>query len=683
MKNLHSPICFILLLISTSVPASLNAQDCRDKEKFNKAMLQADSSIRMGNYALAQDFYNAAKVYCLNKSDMVEKAKDDLFLHINNLKKLADSISERSRMLSLTNEARVQAFIYKDFVHALKTGKNITREAPKMSDLAEQLLNDLSTDTLLYSQSANVLYDKHYKTPHINHSVALCVPKKWMAFIGTDSTIYIQNYTNGDTIQRFHYSGAQIFGISFSDDGKYLALGGSDGMVKVIHTETLQTVWQKMYGEMILQLKFFHTKPWLAIGTQNGDFEFCNFLKDTVAIQKYKDHSMGIRASDISPDDRYLVTGGWDGMIYLYDLNQKGKVKYDLTKPENDKNAAPLEIYDACFSRNTKELITCGSDGKTCLWDTETRTLLSTFSTDKEPTWSCAFSTDNRYVVTGSDYGVTRLWDKNSGQVIEEFVAEASIVYTTEFISADNILTVNGSGSVKIWKTRPRKNIIVFSGKNGAIAKIHFQAPSIVELIYYNGKRAVWNIDNAALLHLENLYDTHDSSSVARMVHAKSYKNAMFLYAGVNFSNINRNLKNFVVFNHRDSWGKVFEHKREVLGLDISKDERYILTCSWDMTAAVWDLQTERQLMKFIGHEDGVACGAISTDNKYVATGGLDRTIRLWEIASGKLIQTIKCPDKATAIQISDNNGRIVSGHQNGELRIWDTINSILEKVSK
>jgi tetratricopeptide (TPR) repeat protein len=68
----------------------LQGQDCNE-QKYKQMMLSADSCIKAGNYRSAQEFYIGARVFCKTKADEVEKAKNNLFIIINDLRTEADS----------------------------------------------------------------------------------------------------------------------------------------------------------------------------------------------------------------------------------------------------------------------------------------------------------------------------------------------------------------------------------------------------------------------------------------------------------------------------------------------------------------------------------------------------------------------------------------------------------------
>jgi WD40 repeat protein len=54
----------------------------------------------------------------------------------------------------------------------------------------------------------------------------------------------------------------------------------------------------------------------------------------------------------------------------------------------------------------------------------------------------------------------------------------------------------------------------------------------------------------------------------------------------------------------------------------------------------LWSLQTGKCLKTFEGHSDLVVHVFFSKDDKYVVSGSYDKTLRLWSVETGKCLKT-------------------------------------------
>ena len=89
-----------------------------------------------------------------------------------------------------------------------------------------------------------------------------------------------------------------------------------------------------------------------------------------------------------------------------------------------------------------------------------------------------------------------------------------------------------------------------------------------------------------------------------------------------------------------------------VLAVAVSSNGKFALTGSTDQTVLLWDLETGKQLRRFVGHEDSVSAVQFSKDGKYVLTASHDKTARLWETATGKQVRVFV-----------ENRGGVLIGH--------------------
>jgi guanine nucleotide-binding protein subunit beta-2-like 1 protein len=71
-------------------------------------------------------------------------------------------------------------------------------------------------------------------------------------------------------------------------------------------------------------------------------------------------------------------------------------------------------------------------------------------------------------------------------------------------------------------------------------------------------------------------------------------------------------------------------HHHFVEDVVISSDGQFALSCSWDGTLRLWDLNTGATTRRFVGHTKDVLSVAFSADNRQIVSGSRDKTIKIW-----------------------------------------------------
>jgi WD40 repeat protein len=75
------------------------------------------------------------------------------------------------------------------------------------------------------------------------------------------------------------------------------------------------------------------------------------------------------------------------------------------------------------------------------------------------------------------------------------------------------------------------------------------------------------------------------------------------------------------------------------------------------------------------GHSETVTAVAISPDGKRALSGSHDGTLKIWDLITGEVIQTLEeHSDEVSAVAISPDGKRALSGSEDGSLIIWDLI---------
>ena len=143
--------------------------------------------------------------------------------------------------------------------------------------------------------------------------------------------------------------------------------------------------------------------------------------------------------------------------------------------------------------------------------------------------------------------------------------------------------------------------------------------------------------------------------------------------------------KGNVATGHEDGsvtlWGREFSsagtnfpaHRRKVVGVAFTPDERILATAGEEGTAKLWDLATHREIVTLKGHLKSVHGLAISPDGLRLATAGGDReSVKLWDIQTHQELITLPSgASTITRLAFSPDGNKIIGLSGEGKLLIW------------
>ena len=279
--------------------------------------------------------------------------------------------------------------------------------------------------------------------------------------------------------------------LTFSADGKYLASGSADKVVRLWDAQTglpkrqltgssdtilgvtilsdeklvcgvtadnVLTFWDMNTGEIkkkiedyrdnLFPISISHDGHLLATGSQNDRKTVRIVAAASGSVKRvFQNHSSWIKSVSFSPDATMAVSICHDESVNILDL-ATGKIVHTLTVTGNT-------VETPVFSKDNKYLAT-GGDGRSAkVWDVKNGGLVSTFNNQTSDVKACAFSDDGKLLVTGSADGSLKVWDMVAGTEKSNIAAHNNAVTILAFAPQGTVLASGSADqSIRLYELK-------------------------------------------------------------------------------------------------------------------------------------------------------------------------------------------------------------------------------------
>ncbi len=107
--------------------------------------------------------------------------------------------------------------------------------------------------------------------------------------------------------------------------------------------------------------------------------------------------------------------------------------------------------------------------------------------------------------------------------------------------------------------------------------------------------------------------------------------------------------------------------------LSISNDKGY-LAAGGNSQLQIFDLKSQRDgpLLVYEGHTDNVMSVGYRRDNSWIFSCSEDGTIKIWDKRAPSFQRSYDCGAAINSAVLHPNQAEVISGDQNGNVRIWD-----------
>jgi tricorn protease-like protein len=317
-----------------------------------------------------------------------------------------------------------------------KTGGGSAYGSYPTAGLRELLAPALLTDKTVLQVSSPV------------SSVAFSSDGKMLASGCDDGIIRLWDPANGQELRTITGHSGPVYSVAFSPDGKILA-SASLYRVDLWDITNGQRIRTDNYSNAvyIYSVAFSPDGKMLASGCDDGTIRLWDPANGQ-ELRTIAGDSGALYSVTFSPDGKMLASASWY-RVDLWDVTNGQKIRTD-----NYSNA----VYSVAFSSDGKMLASGCKDGTIRLWDPANGQELRTIAGDSGALYSVAFSPDGKTLASScgypSEYGFypVNLWDIANGQRLRTLIGHLDIVDSVTF-SPDGKMLASGSadGTVKLW----------------------------------------------------------------------------------------------------------------------------------------------------------------------------------------------------------------------------------------
>ncbi|MCC3575428.1 MAG: NACHT domain-containing protein [Microcoleus sp. PH2017_40_RAT_O_B] len=488
-----------------------------------------------------------------------------------------------------------------------------------------------------------------------------------------------------------------VFAVAFSPDGKLLAIGGTDGVVRcwdVASRKELLTC--KGHSSLVRSVAFSPNGEILASGSNDRTVKLWDY-RTGECLQTCQGHSDLVISVAFSPDGQILASGSNDKTIKLWDCHSGQSLQtwqyhndwvlsvafspdgQTLASGSSDKTIKLWDCYtgecfqtwqghndwvnSVAFSPDGQTLASGSSDRTVKLWDCYTGECFQTWQGHNDWVNSVAFSPDGQTLASGSDDRTIKLWDCHSGECLQTWQSHSDFVRSVAF-SPDGQILAGGSGdrTVKLWDCYTGECFQTWQGHSDWVRSVAFSPDGKILASGSNDKTIkLWDCHSGECLQTWQGH-SHWINSVAFSPDGK------ILASGSS----DKTIKLWDCHSGKclQTWQG---HNNRVRSVAFSPDGKILASGSSDKTIKLWDCHSGECLQTWQGHNNRVRSVAFSPDGKILASGSGDRTIKLWDCQSGECLQTCQGHSNLViSVAFSPDGQILASGSGDRTIKLWD-----------
>ena len=507
------------------------------------------------------------------------------------------------------------------------------------------------------------------------HTVAFHPNGQFLASGGADTKICIWDLKEKELRYVLKGHTTRVWSLAFSPDGTHLVSGGDEENIHVWDPQSgvlLRTIRHSSSGTVIVA--FHPNGKWIGACCESDPLIHLWNVHTGEMVETIISRSHGPTSLAFNPEGNYLVNGGHDGSVELWQMAPGHQLQYDKRLMGHHNHISVLS-----FSRNGL-LATLSYGENINIWNGESGKLLRVVEGYSRLIGANAFSPDSRLLLQGDASGMIRVWDMINHRYISKFQGHAGPVWTVEFSPDGKTFATAGDDRImRLWDTDSLHGIRSFPGHTGQIWTLAFSHDG--SLLASAGSPQgikIWDLSSETGVTEQNIVGTlTDVWSLA------FDPKGMFLVSGHTDGSVTIwDVKSGRIKNQ-------MQHGMVPVGaIRFSTDGRTLITSSNEYLLKFWDVDTAELIRAVSVAVDGnrTRAVAIGEDARLAATGGAGSSVLLWNtILEDTLADPIKLEGHTSRVwgfALSPDECYLASSDEEGTTLISDVkLRKVVEKI--
>jgi len=258
-----------------------------------------------------------------------------------------------------------------------------------------------------------------------------------------DGKPMLRNGSTGDWIGTFAGHKGAVWAVAINSTALQVATGSADYTAKVwnaLSGEELQTF---QHSRIIKSVNFSSDNKWILTGGQDKMIRIFDLEKPEVECRKMEGHTDSVRVAVWNNHDNTIISGGQDSQLRIWDVRSLKEVKNISLK-------SPITSLEVCPG-GKHIIVTAGKE--VTFYDIKTWEVIKNYlvSTDVH---SASLSPDgSTFVVGGSDFWA-HVHDFATGKELEVHKGHHGPVHVIRF-APDGETFASGSedGTIRLWQS--------------------------------------------------------------------------------------------------------------------------------------------------------------------------------------------------------------------------------------